>query len=238
MDLDGKGGGLACPDCAGRFPYVEGPICSHCGCPVCGEGRLCQDCAARQAELFRGGRELSFEEGRAVFRYTGEMKQTMYRFKYAGRREYAAFFADEALRRRGRWIRGSGAIGWLPVPMFAHKQRVRGYNQAEDLACELWKRTGIRMEAGLVARVRATVPMKGLDPVQRKENLRDAFAVDTERLRQLLAREWSPCLIVVDDIYTTGATVTAVSRVLQREARCLGRKVRIRVLSVCIGSDE
>ena len=117
--------------CEKLFP-VEQPQCMRCGKPVLSERReYCDDCA-RALEHHRQMREDdSYRQGKALFAYKGSIKQTMYRFKYSNRREYAAYFAQTAVERYSDWILRCGIDVIIPVPMHRKKMRQRGYNQAE-----------------------------------------------------------------------------------------------------------
>ena len=142
--------------CEKLFP-VEQPQCMRCGKPVLSERReYCDDCA-RALEHHRQMREDdSYRQGKALFAYKGSIKQTMYRFKYSNRREYAAYFAQTAVERYSDWIQRCGIDVIIPVPMHRKKMRQRGYNQAECFARALSEKTGIRMAKGLVRRVKNT----------------------------------------------------------------------------------
>ena len=107
----------------------------RCGKPVLSERReYCDDCA-RALEHHRQMREDdSYRQGKALFAYKGSIKQTMYRFKYSNRREYAAYFAQTAVERYSDWILRCGIDVIIPVPMHRKKMRQRGYNQAECFA--------------------------------------------------------------------------------------------------------
>ena len=94
--------------------------------------------------------------------------------------------------------------------MYAAKKRKRGYNQAEVFAEELGKRLDIPMEKKWIRRVWNTVPQKELNYQQRKDNLKGAFQVKTNIVKYKK-------VLLVDDIYTTGSTIDAVSKVC-REA--------------------
>ena len=111
----------------------------------------------------------------------------------------------------------------IPVPMHPEKQRRRGFNHAELLAraamAEMRRRHpqwGLHLETGLLKRVRVTASQAGLTTHQRRQNLRGAFfAPHPERLA---GRD----VLLIDDIYTTGATARACSRMLDEWRRCLG----------------
>ncbi len=82
----------------------------------------------------------------------------MYRFKYGNRRTYAAFFADEAEKQCGDWIKRIGVEAVVPVPMYRKKERQRGYNQAAIFARELADAFGLACEPGAVIRIIDTKP--------------------------------------------------------------------------------
>jgi ComF family protein len=163
-------------------------------------------------------------QGKSLFSYRGAAKQSMYRFKYGNRREYAAFFADEAVRRYAAWIRANGVEAVVPVPMYRKKERRRGYNQAKLLARELAVRLGLAYEPSMVRRVRDTKPQKELSALERENNLKNAFQVADFVVKY-------NCVLIVDDIYTTGCTAETIAGELQRAGI-----ERIYVLSACIAT--
>ena len=83
-------------------------------------------------------------QAKSLYLYTGAIKQTMYRFKYSNKREYAEFFAKEAIKHHATWLKHVGVEAIIPVPMHKSKQKKRGYNQAEVFAKELSQRTQAR----------------------------------------------------------------------------------------------
>ena len=105
----------------------------------------------------------------------------------------------------------------------ASRKRERGYNQAELVAAELSRLTGIRMYGDLVRRVRKTVPQKELTIQERQNNLKKAFNISTNVVK--LNK-----VILVDDIYTTGSTLDAVAMELKRH----GVKA-VYFIALCIG---
>jgi len=163
-------------------------------------------------------------QGKALYLYKGAIKQSMYRFKYANKREYAKFLAKQAVETYGDWFQRIEVI--VPVPMYSKKQKVRGYNQAEIFARELSKYTGIPVDKHCVYRVKNTIPQKGLSDIERKNNLENAF----QRGKSIV--QYSHILIV-DDIYTTGYTAEAVARELRKKGGC-----QIHLFSICIGGND
>lgn len=188
-----------CICCRRKVQTVAEPVCKRCGKQLEDERReYCADCT-RKVHTYR--------QGKAVFVYRGDIRQSMYRFKYSNRREYAAFYAKEAAKRYRTWIEKNRIEVIVPIPMYPGKKRRRGYNQAEVFARALGRELDLPVEQGLVRRVKNTVPQKELDDRERKRNLKNAFQLvpDIVKYSQIL---------LVDDIYTTGSTVDAVAEVL------------------------
>lgn len=137
------------------------------------------------------------------------MRGIMYRYKYGNRRDYTEFFAREAQARYGQWVRDCGVEVVVPIPLHRKKRRKRGYNQAELFAGRLARLCGLPMEANLLVRVRNTTPQKELSDKERKNNLKNAFKI---RKNMIKYRK----VLLIDDIYTTGATLDAAAEALRR----------------------
>ena len=192
---------LCCKNCEGRLETVKEPWCLKCGKPlvVLGDkeaGAYCHDCS-------RG--EHCFSRGRAVFTYDSAAL-SLYRFKYGGRQEYADYYGMIAacmMQEEEDWKKADALI---PVPLHPSRQKKRGYNQAKIFADVLSKDLGVPVMEDLVVRCKRTVPMKLLNPADRQNNLKKAFKIARNDVKL-------KTIILVDDIYTTGSTIDAVSRV-------------------------
>jgi ComF family protein len=158
---------------------------------------------------------------RAAGAYEGVLRQLIHGLKYEGRRTLAAPLG-EMMRARGTEVL-QGADLAVPVPLHWRRQHTRGFNQAEDLARHL----GLPVVRAL-RRVRPTSPQSGLSATGRRRNLRGAFA--PPRRGWLGRRRHDPrirgvCVVVVDDVSTTGTTLDACAQVLReggaREVRGL-----------------
>ena len=119
-----------------------------------------------------------------------------------------------------------GAQALVPVPVHPERMKTRGFNQAEELARRLSDGLGLPVETGILSRNKNTAPQKDLNPAQRLKNLEEAFSA--KRPRAGLTS-----VILVDDIYTTGSTVEACSRVLKRAGVS-----RVYFLCICIGGGR
>ena len=160
------------------------------------------------------------------------MKQSIYRFKDGGRREYAEFYAKESARLYGDWIKRKDIQAIIPIPIHRHKRYKRGYNQAEVYAKELGKQCGLPVDSKTLIRVVDTLPQKTLSDRERKNNLKKALKIDYGEIETIAHFKAAKFFNkVVDDIYTTGSTVDAAAAVL-REAGV----EKIYILSITIGN--
>lgn len=162
------------------------------------EDEICVDCGKGQHAYIRGV---------GAFSYTEAVKASIYRFKYANKREYAAFYADSIVKLRGSIIKSWHPDVIIPVPLHAGRKRKRGFNQAELVARELGKYLNIPVDVHCLARVRNTAPQKALNDKERAKNIKRAFQV-----RETVV-EYKK-IVLVDDIYTTGTTIDACTKVL------------------------
>jgi ComF family protein len=100
----------------------------------------------------------------------------------------------------------------VPVPLHKSKFRLRGFNQAEEIARTLCRLCPMEMNSHLLVRTRPTTSQTGMTPLQRRENVRGAFQVRSRYRRGLAGRT----IILIDDVFTTGATASECARVLRR----------------------
>ena len=186
--------------CLRKLEYVEEPLCKKCGKPIFSEeAEYCFDCTNHGK---------SFSQGRAVWVYNDAIDKSIFEYKYKGKREFADFYVDEVLRTLGRWIKRISPDLILPVPLSKKKERTRGFNQAGLLGSGIGRALEISVQDGVLVRNRNTEPQKSLGPKERYENLSKAFETRDGRLVE------GKRILLVDDIYTTGSTVEACSRVL------------------------
>lgn len=188
-----------CIVCQKKIVRMGDDICLKCGkrIPDTKES-LCADCR-------RKGRAFSWSRG--VYLYEEPMKQAMYRFKYSNRRAYARIFAKDAARMYKELIKRAGIELIVPVPMYKGKLKKRGYNQAAVFAEALSRELSIPFDSDAVIRTRDTLPLKEMNEAERAQNLKNAFNIGKSVVK-------SKHILVVDDIYTTGATLDAVTGTL------------------------
>ena len=192
-----------CTACSERAPRIVPPFCATCSEPFQGaitEAFACANCAHRT---------LHFESAVSAFRSRGVVRKIVHEFKYgkqAHLKHPVAEWLVEALvdpRLEGRRF-----DALVPVPLHPTRQRERGFNQAQLLSELLSIRSDIPMRT-VLQRVRYTTTQTAFDRTERMENLRDAFRLrknaDVRGLRVLL----------IDDILTTGSTLSECARVLK-----------------------
>lgn len=191
---------LCCDNCRPKIPWVKGAVCMKCGKPVeAPELEYCSDCQKTQHV---------FDQGAAVFTYSGRIPGSIYRLKAANRRDYIAFFSSAMAGKGMKYIRRWNPQLILPVPMHPKKRAARGYNQSELLARQLGEKVGIPYEPHLLVCVKKSREQKSLGQKERRKNLRGSFQVSgqIEKLERVL---------IVDDVYTTGSTMDEISRTLK-----------------------
>lgn len=207
-----------CPDCKKNTKYVREPKCGKCGRPLYDEEQLlCSGCLKTKHE---------FEKGLCIFEHSGEIRKSIYDFKYGNRRENGEFYGREAARMYGRTFNHWNIDAIVSVPIHKERELKRGYNQALVFAESVAGCTGIRLEKNLLIRVKKTEPQKELTDEMRYLNLKNAFAVDEARMPGLKN------ILIVDDIYTTGSTVDACSAILKKAG---AEKVYVLCISAGVG---
>ena len=196
-----------CPDCSKKLYRITTDFCMKCGKPLEDSQReYCPDCS-RKRHVFR--------QNRAVLSYRGPVKLSLYRMKYANRRDYAEIYGREMALRLGPWIRRCGITKIIPVPLHRARKRKRGYNQAALIARALGRTLELPVEEKILYRVRNTAPQKALNDRERKANLKHAFWIqDVRRLRR------GERILLIDDIYTTGSTLDAAAFCLMEHCEC------------------
>jgi len=184
-----------CNICKERVRPLQGPVCMVCGKKLNQENVYCYDCSRKKHEFVRNF---------SVFEYP-VIKESLYRFKYKGRAEYAAYYAKCAFLLHGKKLMQLQADAILPVPLHPSRYRKRGYNQAEEFARELSRYIHVPVRAQNLKRIKATKALKTMDIPGRQNNLKKAFLFMQNDVKL-------KTIIVVDDIYTTGSTLDEIAR--------------------------
>ena len=193
---------------------VTGSACVKCGKPSADDEVYCKDCIKA---------DHTFTQSVAAFEVTPELQDALYRFKYKNKREYAPFFAHSIYLAHKDLLRFLQPELIIPTPMYYKKEHARGYNQAALIARELGKCLGIPVDTDLMERTKKTAPLKDCCAARRREILSGVFSLT----KKLNARR----VLVVDDIYTTGATLDACAAALKE-----GGAGEVYGAHVCVGA--
>jgi ComF family protein len=207
-----------CLECWLKLDFLGPPACASCGEPFeidPGEGARCGACLAHPPAI----------DGMVAAVAYGEIaRKIALKLKYGGR----PGLAETIARQMQRLVAPGEDVLIAPVPL--HRWRIwsRGYNQSALIARALASRQGLPLALELLERKRATPILRGLGPAARAKAVRGAFAVPKHRQPDVVGR----AVVLVDDVYTTGATANACAKALKRagagEVRllCWARVVR------------
>jgi ComF family protein len=197
--LDQPTRGPLCQSCWASLPRHAPPIC-RCGFPLP---------ASHVGVCGRCRRQLSpFKLGASLGPYQGALRVAIHQLKYHGQRRVAARLAQELLTAPevARCLSAPAIL--VPVPLSVARLRQRGFNQAELLAHELGRLTGLPQCLSLV-RIKDTPSQTGLSAAGRRRNMQGAFSVRDARPLQ------GQHIVLIDDVFTTGATARACAQALR-----------------------
>src|SRR5262245_4283503 len=196
--------GALCAACWVKLSFIDPPYCACCGFPFefhQGDGALCGACM-REAP--------AFARARSGMRYDEASKELSLRFKHADGTESAPACASWLKRVGGEVVAEADLVA--PVPLHWTRLLARRYNQAALLSRELARLTGKPALQDLLVRHRRTPSQGGLGAVARESNVAGAFILHPRHKKRIKGRR----ILLVDDVYTTGATVGACTRTLRR----------------------
>jgi ComF family protein len=188
-----KAGAQVCAGCRSGLRYIGPPLCDRCGAPTAWPVRRCVECA---------GRRLAFSRARAAVVYDEPVRRLVAAWKERGLRRLAAVAAEVVAETVAR----PDASCVTFVPADPDRRLKRGHHAAERLAAELSAVWELPLEP-LLRRARGSSRQRGLSQADRRRNVAGAFGA-VGRCR--------PRLVLVDDVYTTGSTVTAAASALRR----------------------
>ena len=186
------------------------PIRLESGCKCCGqigamqslEGETCGDCQANFPH---------FDATKSAFSYSFPLDKLIQSFKFNANLSLAGVFVDQFVTLLKSGNNGVSAMPDIIIPMPLAKRRLaaRGFNQSALLARDIGKKLAVKVETRGLVRVRDTPPQAGLDREARRANMKGAFdcGQDLDGLR----------IAIVDDVMTTGATMSDAARALKKQ---------------------
>lgn len=208
------------PKCKYKLDFIKEPVCFKCGIPLASEEE--EYCAVCMREPDRG-----WDYGRSLFPYHGVMANALQLVKKEGTKEFVRFFAKQIIQSQHKFIRQTAPECIVPVPLHSSKLRSRGFNQAELLAEALGEEIGLPVRKLLFKR-KKTKDQKSLGRNQRIKNVKDAFSVDEEEIDS----EVPESVLLLDDVSTTGSTLTACAQALKAYG-----VARVSYISICVAEQ-
>jgi len=195
---------IVCSDCLKRLPLISGPRCPKCSRPIRtkgGEDILCGICRIAPNKYLN--------KIIAAGEYHGDLKRLIHIYKYDRQQFLAGLFAkiiaDKLINEKS--VKNFDLI--VPIPLHWTRKRWRGFNQAREISESLRKLTGIPVaHPSTFKRVKKTTPQVQLNASSRAVNIHDAFKVYKPNIFK------NKNIVLVDDVYTTGATSSECSRIL------------------------
>ena len=191
VGCDVRASDVLCRGCYENLPLVEPPFCKRCGMPTAFEAYVCEECK---------GLDYGFETARAPLRYEGVGKEMVHALKYRGYRRVV----DRVMAPLMLEVLGGSFDVVVPVPLHRSRMRSRGFNQAELIARELSGEVGAPVHNVLEV-LRKTRDQVELSGAGRRENVAGAFGARAPVAGKVL---------LVDDVLTTGATMSACAAAL------------------------
>lgn len=199
-----------CASCVKSLPRISGTVCNSCGKPLVSEKERCMRCRVSS---------YGFNRVTAIFPYVDSVKTLISAYKTSERTSLAVFFASEIAEGIGKNHVGCSVV---PVPPRPGKLRKKGWDQVDAIMKILSARHGIAIH-GILRRIKSDVQQKTLNHDQRAQNIKGKFLYHSKFP--------SPSRVVlIDDVFTTGATLSECAAVLKAAGA-------VSVDAVCIAID-
>ncbi len=202
--LEVSGPGVLEPEYWRELDFLGGQGCARCGLPFeisVDPGQACGACLARSP---------AFDRARAALVYGDVSRKIILSLKHQGRRDGLSTLAGWMASAGGELLSDADLI--VPVPLHYFRLVRRGFNQSVWLAAALGRRTGVPVRLGLLKRIRSTPSQAGQSATGRRRNVQGAFKVPKRARKRIEGRR----ILLVDDVFTTGATAEACATALKK----------------------
>lgn len=195
----GGAGGALCKPCIDTFrPVKPDSSCPICGRPV-GQRLVCGECMNEKR---------TFEEGLYGFYFEARLRDAVHAFKFTGRKDVGRCLTNLAKENILPFSEKFDCI--VPMPVTEKRLRIRGFNQSFIIAEEISRMTGKPVYHSILRKTKETRDQYSLAREERRENVRGVFALSGGHAIQ------GRRVLLVDDLYTTGATAREASRILMK----------------------
>ncbi len=196
--------GTLCPTCWSRVRFIERPYCEVLGTPFSmdyGDGAVSGDALADPPP---------FRRLRSVSAYGDVARKLVQALKYQDRTDLAPWMAVWMARAGRELLHDATVI--VPVPLHPMRYFSRRFNQSAELARALSRESGVRFDPAILTRPKKTRQQVGLGANERQDNVRGAFSVSDPHKIKVAGKS----VLLVDDVYTTGATVRSATKALKK----------------------
>lgn len=225
--IDGTRPYRLCNECMDNIKWISDRTCVRCGKRLSdvNPGEICFNCREHPHRFARGF---------TCTEYGTNERAMVFALKYDGRTDIAETLGEIMYDRMTAEYSKEEIISSydlvIPVPVHRYKRRIRGYNQAALIVQAFTRRFGgdLRADDDILVRLRETHMMRSLGPDARRENIRGAFGIRDSRMKDIPGKK----ILLIDDIYTTGATVDEISGILENAGA-----ERVDVLTFAAGAD-
>lgn len=188
-----------CKNCQNSIHVIDGNVCKFCGDKVLSFGLVCDSCKNRVYD---------FQSNRSCFYYDDVVSRIIKNLKYNSQK-YVADYVSELMLTRREFFEGADIITFVPI----NRRRLaeRGFNQSEEIAKLLGEKLGIQV-ANLLIKKDGGKHQAGLDMKKRLTNPYGSFEIDNCNSALVKGKN----VLIVDDVFTTGSTLSECSRMLKR----------------------
>lgn len=193
-----------CVGCWGKMEFLGAPCCESCALPFAFEQPEDSRCGACLAKA------PAHDRARAVLAYGDIARTVALKLKYGRKLGLARLIAQHMERHVPPEDRADMLI--VPVPLHRWRLWWRGFNQSALIATALGGSLGIPVDNEILKRIKRTAPLRGMNPAERAKVLRGAFSLDKASRQQVAGKT----VILIDDVYTSGATADGCARVLKK----------------------
>lgn len=191
-----------CKNCLDEIEKLSGNLCKICGDCVLEDNLICDRCKLC---------EYSFDESKSFAIYEDIASKLVKRFKYSGKKYYAKHLAELMVLNKN-YFDEIDIITFVPIGEKRRKER--GFNQAEELAKEIGKLTNIPV-FGILEKIGTERHQAGLSQKDRQKNLSGTLKFASDLDVDLKGKT----ILLIDDVFTTGATLSECSKVLKSDKR-------------------
>ena len=191
-----KGNFDVCGNCYVKLPFITGKVCVGCGEPLYSMSDYCLNC--KNTKRY-------FTSCYAPFTFTDDVVRLIHGLKYGGKKYVATTLSNFLLKHFSEKNLSVDVV--IPIPLHAARFKERGFNQSE-LLTQSFSKFGFNVNCDCLVRSKDTSTQTNLSKTERLQNVTNAFrCVNKDAIK-------NKTVLLIDDVYTTGATFNEASRVL------------------------